>query len=277
MTETTTHLAARDSFASEARGAWKELVDSFKGARIWRVLAWNDILARYRGSIIGPFWITLTQGAFIVGVGLLYSQLFKISTKDYIPLLANGVIVWQLLSSIVLEGCDTFIQSSAIMKQTSLPMPTFLWRVVARNIFIFAHQAVVLVVVAVLFCYFLKVQIWWAVLGLMLDVVNVSWMALIFGILCTRFRDIPQVIASAMQMLFFLTPVLWDPTQASPKAKALLSINPFYHMLTAVRDPLMGRTPHFGSFGVLVVMAVLGWIAAFLIFASVRRRVVHYL
>jgi ABC-type polysaccharide/polyol phosphate export permease len=277
VTETTTHLAARDSYATEARGAWREFIASFRGARIWRVLAWNDILARYRGSIIGPFWITLTQGAFILGVGLLYSQLFKISAKDYIPLLANGVIIWQLLASIILEGCDTFIQSSAIIKQTSLPMPTFLWRVVSRNLFIFAHQVVVLLVVAIWFHYVLQVQIWWAAIGLVLCVLNVSWMALILGIFCTRFRDVPQVVASAMQMLFFLTPVLWDPKQASPAAKALLSINPFYHMLSVTRDPLLGRTPHFESFGVLIVMAVLGWIAAFLIFAGVRRRVVHYL
>jgi ABC-type polysaccharide/polyol phosphate export permease len=85
-----------------------------------------------------------------------------------------------------------------------------------------------------------------------------------------------QVVASILQMLFFLTPVLWDPQQA-PRAAALLSVNPFYHMLAVTRDPLMGRTPHFESFGVLLVLALVGWTAAFLIFAAVRRRVVHYL
>ncbi len=277
MTETTTHLAARGSYAVEVQGAAKEFANSLRGARIWRVLAMNDILARYRGSLIGPFWITLTQGAFVLGIGLLYSQLFKMSTKDYIPLLANGVILWGLFASIILEGCETFIYSASIIKQTSLPLPSFLWRVVTRNLIIFLHQAVVLVIVALWFGYLLKIQLWWAVIGIALGVVNVAWMGLVVGIICTRFRDMPQVIGSAMQMLFFLTPVLWDPKQASPKAAALLSVNPFYHMLAVTRDPLMGRTPHLNSFIVLIVMAVVGWLAAFAFFAGVRRRVVHYL
>ena len=276
MSSETLHLTARASYGAELAGAAKDFRRSFANARIWRVLAMNDILARYRGSLIGPFWITLTQGAFILGLGLLYSQLFKISITEYVPVLANGVIIWALISSTILEGCDAFIQSGGIIKQTSLPLPTFLWRVVTRNLIIFAHQAIVLLFLAIYFKYVLTIQIWWAVLGLALLVINVSWMAMIGGIICTRFRDMPQVVFSIMQMLFFLTPVLWDPKQA-PRAAALLSINPFYHMLNVTRDPLLGRTPHAESFVVLIVLGVVGWLAAFGVFAAVRRRVVHYL
>jgi ABC-type polysaccharide/polyol phosphate export permease len=270
------HLAARGSFASEMQGAARDFSRSFSGARIWRVLAMNDILARYRGSLLGPFWITLTQAAFIFGIGVLYSQLFKVPINDYIPLLANGVILWTLFSGIILEGCDAFIYSSNIIKQTSLPLPSFLWRVVTRNLIIFAHQALVILAVAIYFGFLLKIQIWWAVLGLALCVVNVSWMALILGVVCTRFRDMPQVVTALMQMLFFLTPVLWDPSQA-PRAAAIMQFNPFSHMLEVTRAPLLGRTPSVESFVVLLVLGLLGWAAAFGIFAAVRRRVVHYL
>ena len=270
------HMAAKGSFASEARRAATDFSNSFSGARIWRVLAMNDILARYRGSLIGPFWITLTQGAFILGIGLLYSQLFKISTREYIPLLANGVILWSLFATSLLEACDTFIQSAGIIKQTSIPLPSFLWRVIARNLIIFAHQAIVLVVVAVVFGYLTKIQIVWAIPGLFLCMLNISWVGLICGIVCTRFRDMPQVIQAVLQILFFLTPVLWDPKQV-PRAAAYLSVNPFYHILSVTRDPLLGQSPHLPSFAVLIVLAIVGWAAAFSYFAVVRRRLVHYL
>ncbi len=276
MTVDTIHLTARGSYLGEMRGAAADFQRSFAGSRIWRVLAMNDVLARYRGSLLGPFWITLTQGAFILGIGLLYSQLFKAPTREYIPLLANGVIVWSLLSMIILDGCDAFIQSAAIIKQTALPLPSFLWRIVTRNLIIFAHQAIVLVVVAVVFGYLLRIQLWWAIPGLLLSVANVAWMGLVCGIVCTRFRDMPQVIAAALQMLFFLTPVLWDPKQA-PRAAVLLSVNPFFHMLQVTREPLLGRAPPLASFGVLLVLAVVGWAVTFGFFAAVRRRVVHYL
>lgn len=276
MSSETLHLTARGSYASEVAGSANDFRRSFTGSRIWRVLAMNDILARYRGSLIGPFWISITQGAFILGIGLLYSQLFKMPTHEYIPLLANGVILWTLFSTIILEGCDFFIDSANIIKQTSLPLPSFLWRLVTRNLIIFAHQCIVLLVVAIWAGYLLKIQLWWAIPGLILSVVNAAWMALLCGLVCTRFRDMKQVVMSVMQVLFFLTPVLWDPKQA-PRAQALLSVNPFYHMLVVTRAPLMGRDPNFASFGVLIVLAIVGWAAAFAIFAGVRRRVVHYL
>ena len=269
-------LTARGSYAAEFRGAWADFAESFQGVRIWRVLAMNDILARYRGSLIGPFWITLTQGAFILGIGLLYSQLFRVSTKEYIPFLANGVILWALLSSIVLEGGNAFVESGNIIKQTSLPLPSFLWRVIARNLIIFAHHAVVLLIVAVVFGYIFKTQLPWAVIGLFFSIANVAWMALLCGLVCTRFRDVPQVVSSIFQILFFLTPVLWDSRQV-PRAAAILSVNPFYHMLQVTREPLLGRTPPLASFEVLFALMIVGWVAAFAIFAGIRRRVVHYL
>lgn len=272
----TIHLTARGSYWTELRGTVSDFAGSFRAARIWQVLAWNDVLARYRGSLIGPFWITLTQGAFILGIGLLYSQLFKVSTGDYIPLLANGVILWTLFSSIILDGCDTFISSGTIIKQTALPLPAFVWRVIARSLFIFAHHLLVLVVVAVIFGYIWNIQLPIALMGLVLSVFNAAWMAMLAGVICTRFRDMPQVVASVMQMLFFLTPVLWEPKQA-PRAAAFMQINPFYHMIAVTRAPLLGRPAPMESFVVLLVLGLLGWIVTFLIFAAVRRRVVHYL
>ena len=127
-----------------------------------------------------------------------------------------------------------------------------------------------------MFGYLLKIQILWAILGLTLCIFNVTWMAMICGIVCTRFRDMPQVVAAIFQMLFFLTPVLWDPKQA-PRAAALLAVNPFYHMLQVTRQPLLGLAPNFSSFGVLLFLGLAGWAAAFLFYSTVRRRVVHYL
>lgn len=269
-------MTARGSYGSELLSALSDFRASFDGSRVWRVLAVNDILGRYRGSLIGPFWITLTQGAFILGIGLLYSQLFRISTKDYVPLLANGVIIWTLFQQIIIDGCETFIGGATLIKQTALPLPSFLWRVIARNLIVFGHHSLVLLVVSIIFGYTLQIEIWWAVLGIAVSVANVAWMGLLCGLICTRFRDMPQVIFALMQMLFFLTPVLWDPKQA-PRAATLLSLNPFYHMLLVTREPLLGRGMPFGSLGVLVILALVGWTIAFSVFAAVRRRVVHYL
>jgi ABC-type polysaccharide/polyol phosphate export permease len=80
-----------------------------------------------------------------------------------------------------------------------------------------------------------------------------------------------------MQFAIFITPVFWPAERLKGAKHAVLDFNPFYHMLEAVRAPLMGAptAPHTYSF--LALMAVIGWSVVFSLFAITRRRIVHYL
>jgi ABC-type polysaccharide/polyol phosphate export permease len=57
----------------------------------------------------------------------------------------------------------------------------------------------------------------------------------------------------------------------------VLVFNPFFHMLDAIRAPLLGATPSVLTYQVLGIMAVLGWAGSFAAFAVTRRRIEHYL
>jgi ABC-type polysaccharide/polyol phosphate export permease len=96
------------------------------------------------------------------------------------------------------------------------------------------------------------------------------------GIVSARFRDIPQIVVSIMQFAIFMTPVFWQTSRFGPN-HVFLNFNPFYHMLDAVRGPLLGTPVQPISYIVLGVMAVLGWALTFSVFALTRRRIVHYL
>ena len=58
---------------------------------------------------------------------------------------------------------------------------------------------------------------------------------------------------------------------------AVLLLNPFYHLLTVARAPLLGEAVAPITYVGLSIMAVVGWIATFAAFANIRRRIVHYL
>ena len=89
--------------ASRPRLALADIVDGARNYPVWWILAWQDIRQRYRRSVLGPFWITLTMMATIAGMGPLYAALLKIDARDFIPYLALGLIAWGLVSSIILE------------------------------------------------------------------------------------------------------------------------------------------------------------------------------
>ena len=190
---------------------------------------------------------------------------------------ALGIVFWGLISQTVIEGCESFVQASGMLSQTSLPMLTFVWRTVLRNLAALLHHLVIVVAVIAGFGLWRTMDLPLALAGLGLVLANVSWMCLLTAIISARFRDIPQIVMSVMQFSMFMTPVFWQPGERVGLMDAVLTWNPFFHMLDAIRAPLMGVAPEASTFSVLVVMALAGWAVAFGLFTATRRRIVHYL
>jgi len=76
---------------------------------LWFTVGLFDIRKRYRRSVLGPFWITISLGAFIHGLGFIYSPLVGGGTASFLPFVTFGFIAWQFISQLVLDGCNVFI------------------------------------------------------------------------------------------------------------------------------------------------------------------------
>jgi ABC-type polysaccharide/polyol phosphate export permease len=276
--ETATHMlrTGRRGTLFEFQMALRDLRASAERIDLAWSLAWHDVVSRYRGSILGPFWITLSMGLMVLGIGVVYANLFGITLKDFLPLVALGIVFFGAMSGMITEGCSTFVQAAGMLSQTSLPMFTFVWRTVFRNLINLAHHMVIVVGVLIYYGYWRHSNVPVAMVGLVFLVLNTAWISMLVGIASARFRDIPQIVISVMQFAMFVTPVFW-PVNRLGRHQAVLDFNPFYHLLEAVRAPLMGAgvAPHTYLF--LAVMAAVGWALTFSIFATIRRRIVHYL
>jgi ABC-type polysaccharide/polyol phosphate export permease len=257
--------------------AFQDFRNSTKRLGLAWSLAWHDVVSRYRGSILGPFWITISMGLMVLGIGVVYSKLFGIAIGEFLPLVAMGIVFFGTISGIINEGCDTFISAANMLSQTNLPMFTFVWRTVLRNLINLAHHLVIVVAVLFVYGYWRHASPTGALIGLVFLVINAAWISMLVAIASARFRDVPQVVTSVMQFAIFVTPVFWPAERLMGAKHVVLDFNPFYHMLEAVRAPLMGVpvAPH--TYSSLAVLALVGWSLVFSLFAVTRRRIVHYL
>ena len=274
--ETSGNIALVPPIPSQTTLALQDIIGGARAFRLWGMLGWQDIRLRYRRSTLGPFWLTISMGALVGGLGLLYAGLFKMDVADYLPFVAAGLILWGLLSCVINEGCTVFIDAEDVIKQANLPLSVHVYRVAWRNLIIFAHNIVVYIVAAVLF----SIQPGWPGLlflpGFVLLCLNGVWIGLLLGLVSTRFRDVPQIVASIMQIAFFLTPIIWKP-ELMPDRAYLLNLNPFFHLLELVRAPALGQTPALVSWLAVLGITLGGWLVTVLMYRLYRWRIAYWI
>lgn len=238
---------------------------------LWIRLGWQDVTLRYRRSVIGPFWLTASMGIMVGAMGLIYGELFNVDKATYLPFLTVGLLVWGLISSSISEGCQSFIEAHWLILQTNVPLSIFPLRVVWRNLVVFMHNLIIYVLVVLIFGVKPSWMLLLAIPGLLLILANGFWCAILLGMMSARFRDLPQIVASMLQIAFLATPIFWHANLIT--TKFLVTANPFYHFIELVRAPLLGEAPAPLSWAVAGVMTVVGSSGTFLFFRRFRRRI----
>ena len=148
-----TELNLRADMTFATRNRWA-MADIGGGARLWRLawaLGWLDIRLRYRGSMLGPFWLTISTGVMVAALGVLYSTLFKINVRDYLPFLALSQVLWGFLAALVSEACTVFTDAEGVIRSVRMPFFVFSMRALIRNVIALGHNIVVIVVVFAIF------------------------------------------------------------------------------------------------------------------------------
>ncbi|WP_338665871.1 ABC transporter permease [Pararoseomonas sp. SCSIO 73927] len=215
-----------------------DLRDGFASWRLAWALARLDLRNRYRGSVIGPFWMTLSTALMIMGLGLLYSRLLGLSLTDYLPHLTVSLVVWNVIAAMVTDACIAMTYAEGVIRQLRVPFTVHALRSVFRNALTAAHSLPLILVIFALFGHLPGPEAPLAILGLALLLANAFFASILLGMICARFRDVGPIVANIMQLSFFLTPILWKPELLKELA-VWLPLNPFYAVLETIRGPLV--------------------------------------
>lgn len=280
--------------------AFGDLRNGLRQRELWGHLGWQDIKQRYRRSVLGPFWITISMGITALGLGLLYSQLFGAQVGAFLPYITTGFLIWNFILGCLTEGTDTFIANEGLIKHLPAPISVYVLRTVWRQSIMFAHNLIVYFIVIALFWNNITTPgysiteggvpqpglNWGALLAIpafALIAVNAGWVVLLFGITSTRFRDIPQVVTSLINLLFFLTPIVWSTDILRQRfgdtidwRDLIAELNPLYHFIEILRAPLIGNEQSWHHWAIVGGITVFGWGLALVVMRNYRARVSYW-
>lgn len=254
-----------------------QLVDGFRDWRRWAWLGLYDVRLTNRRSFIGIWWPVLSLAIFVFGVGTLFSSLMDRSLFVFLPHVALGWFVWQLILSGVVLGAGVFHGGRAILQEAVLAPNTLILRILTR---LSVQTAMNLVVLAAAFIFVsrpVSLGAFAAIPGIILIVLSLHGAMLFLGVICVRFRDLQHLVEAGMRLAFFVTPIIWIPAPDRSGRSLFVDYNPFYYMIESVRLPFMEGVLPSMSLTVVAGLALVSNIAGLIAFTLARRRIIYWL
>lgn len=264
---------------SNASLALQDFKEGLVKWRIWGMLAYHDIRLKYRRSILGPLWLTLSMAITVYFMGFLYGNLFKIEINDYFPYLVAGMLAWSLISSNLNELTDTFTYYESLLKEIKLPYTLHIYRIILRNIFVFFHNIIVMIPV-----YFflhktasINLNTLYIFPALLIFSIFSVFLGLLLAMIAARYRDISQLIKNLIQVIFFITPVMWKPEVLSANKIIIVWGNPIYPFLELIRAPILGKSPPPIMFALSIIITAIILVCTITVFTRYRSRIIYWL
>lgn len=239
-------------------------------------LAWEDVRQRYIRTMLGPLWIVLSTAVWFGAMGFVMANLFKQTLHEYLPFLVSGLLTWLLIATCIGESSQVLVTSAPLITSFRIPIFTHYIRFVLRNVIIFLHNALVLLVVLFIFPPAINMNTWLVIPGLLVDFLILISLAVFLSLANLRYRDTHLAVASALQVLPFITPVYWNKGMLQ-NHKWIADINPLYHMVQIIRAPMLGQAPDLLSWQITVGGGGVFLGLAALLFIRYRHRIIFWL
>lgn len=247
--------------------------------RLWGRLGWLEVKRRYRRTVVGPFWTSISLLVFVTVMSAVGSGLLSKETEEYLPFLLAGMVVWTLLSSIMQESSTVFVSGAGLLRQMRFDYSILVYALLWRNLIVFFHNMIVYFAIFAIYApQKLTLVNFLAIPGLLILLINGAWLAMLVGMITSRFRDVQQMMQTLLQISMFITPLFWPPESLSGLRRIIfVGFNPLYHLLAIVRDPLLGNMPRANNYIAAIIVTVAGWALTLYLYRRFRKRIAYWL
>ncbi|MBP2161875.1 MULTISPECIES: ABC transporter permease [Asticcacaulis] len=244
--------------------------------KIWLYTGVDDVLGRYRRTILGPLWIVISQCAFIFGLYLIRKSIAGPDNANYLLFLAISIPAWNLIASFLIDGTNSLLRSKGYIESYPLPMPIFVIRTVVACLVNFFHLLVVFALIAIIYQHPLTLNALWFIPALLIITMFGFGACLGLSGLGVRFRDLSPAISAVIGLMFVLTPVFWVPVPELMNS-AIVRYNPFFYLIEIMREPLLQSSISPNVWMTALLISVGTFIAGLTIYKMTRPTVIYWL
>jgi ABC-type polysaccharide/polyol phosphate export permease len=255
----------------------KDINSGLKRHELWRYLALNDIQSRYSRSFLGPLWVVLSTLTFLIAAGTVYSFVLKVDLNTYFPYIVVSYLIWSTYTTITHELASSVIASGPYILNSSIPISTFSFRVVWRNLILILHLIPIWLATILIFDLKFSLKSLLFIPGILIALVSASCYGTILGIVSARFRDAPMLVLNVLQIAFFVTPIMWKTDILTVNQKWVVEMNPLLPFIELIRNPLLNNETEVALWAKAITIMTVGLLLLLFTLGRYKRKVPFWL
>ncbi|HAB36842.1 MAG TPA: ABC transporter [Rhodobacteraceae bacterium] len=209
----------------------------------------NELISRFARSKLGGLWMIINPLSQVAIYALILSNVLAAKLPGvsnqyaYAIYLMAGLLAWTLFSEIIGRCLNLFIEQGNLMKKMSFPRITLPAIVVGSNLLNNILLFIAMLGIFAMLGHQFSVAMFWLIPLTLIVVVFALGIGLILGVMNVFLRDIGQLIPIIMQMLFWLTPIVYPVSIIPESYQHLLNLNPMYPITHAYQQILVYGAP----------------------------------
>jgi ABC-type polysaccharide/polyol phosphate export permease len=240
----------------------------------WISQSYLEIKIKYRRSVIGPWWITLSTGIIILGLSLVFSGLFNMSASEIIPWIAVSLVIWNYIQMVINDATTLFeVAPLGTFKLNPLDIVSIN---VFKNIMMFCHNFVIIIFIIIFFKIPVQLISFTFLYGILIILITSISVEIIIATLCLRFRDFVQIVQSLLFLTFIMTPIFWKPEILEGRRSFLVDYNILYHYIETIRSPILYQVINFKSVLIASIATILLVVVAYITFNRTIHKLVYW-
>ena len=219
-----------------------DLKEIWKFRELFYFLAWRDIKVRYKQTTIGILWAILQPFLTMVIFSIFFGRVAGISSGDIpYPIFAyTGLLFWQYFSSSLSAASNSLVSSRSIIQKVYFPKIIVPLASTIGHFVDFLFAGAVFIILMIYFRFSpTPVGVLLFLPSLVITFLSFSGLGLFFASVNVKYRDIRYVLPFFLQLLIFLTPVIY-PTAILGRYQWLWYLNPMSGVIEAMRAGLLG-------------------------------------
>jgi lipopolysaccharide transport system permease protein len=249
------------------------------------LLVLRELKVRYKRSVLGLFWTMLNPLLLMVVYTIVFSTVMPVAQHNFPLFLLSALLPWLFFNTAVLQGLTSILTNQELIRKVRLPQAVFPLSVVGSNLVNFAVSFVPLLALMLVLRQPLTRAMLFLPVSVLLLTIFTGGVTMLFATLTVFFRDVRHLAEVLLQVLMYLSPVLYDLTMLGDRKlwwfkyfRAFLAANPMTYLIALVRDPVYyGRVPDLSTLGIATGFSFASLALGFAIFSRLESRHIHYL